>query len=582
MPYNGSGGFTSIGAPYFPAVPNTTILADQFNLVLNDVFAGLGQAITRDGQSPATANLPMGGNKHTGAASATGSGEYLVYGQNSGLIGNSWTFNGANYTWSGNPTHSGNHTFAGSLTVAGAATFNGNMLLGNASTDTLTIAPANVTWSNDPVHTGTHTFAGRLNASLGIRALSGAVAPFTPDAGYAFSGDSDSGMFSPADGVLQFGVNGVEVGRLTGTSAVWDVTTQIQNSAPSLRWRETDQTLPAGLWRAVLDGNNLFLQRNTAGDGSFSSATSNMTWAASGAVGIGTANPRTDLEIASAGEATTAFFSNDGPADAKIWRIGVSSAAGRPFLIDAVNDAYTAAAAAYQIDRSGAAITQHIWFTSNGSMHLDIQGRLLLGTTSTDRRVDIVAPSGHAASVVRVQSVSRSTLEWTGAQFEAYTQAGSTIDFASVAFHVQDASNAPQIGYRGDTQRIGIFSSTGSPLCTVDNSGRDLNPSGRIRSAVTTPAYASSLTIDALAQDLVLVGTLTGNVTSMTINNPAQGQFLTIRFKQDGTGNRTVAVPSGAKVSGSVGTAANQVSYLNITYNSTDARWEGSWMVVPV
>lgn len=180
MPYNGSGGFISIGAPYFPAVPNTTILADQFNLVLNDVFAGLGQVITRDGQSPATANLPMGGNKHTGVASATGSGEYLVYGQNSGLIGNSWTFNGANYTWSGNPTHSGNHTFSGAvtvggtltasgalaasgaLTVAGVTTLNGNMVFGDAGTDTLAIAPSAVTWSNNPTHSGNHTFSGNL------------------------------------------------------------------------------------------------------------------------------------------------------------------------------------------------------------------------------------------------------------------------------------------------------------------------------------------------------------------------------------------------------------------------------------
>lgn len=479
---------------------------------------------------------------------------------------------------------SGAATFSSSLTVDGATTLNGNMVFGNAGSDTVTFASSNITWSGNPTHSGTHTFSGLVNASLGVRAQSGAVAPFTPNAGYAFSGDSDSGMFSPADGVLQFGVNGVEAARLDGTALTVALPRIIiNNDAPYFQIQETDQVLPAGRWRLGGAAGSFQLQRNTAGDGGFGTLATAMSWGASGAVGIGTANPRTDLEIASAGEVTTAFFSNDGPADAKIWRIGASGAAGRPFVIDVVNDAYSAAAAAYQIDRSGATVTQHIWFTSNGSMRLDTQGRLLLGTTSTDRRVDIVAPSGHAASVVRAQSVNRTSTNWSQAQFEAYTQAGSSVDFASIAFHVQDASFAAQVGFNGTTGRIGFFDDTGANnLLTVDGQGRDLNPNGRIRSKVSTPAFSATPTFDALAQDLVIFGTLTANVTSMTINNPAQGQFLTIRFKQDGTGNRTVAVPSGAKVSGSVGTAANQVSYLNITYNSTDARWEGSWLVVPV
>lgn len=85
MPFNGSGGFVSIGAPDFPAVDGTTILASQYNNQLNDIFNGLGNAVTRDGQSPATANLPMGGFKHTNVASASGSGQYIAWGQNATL-----------------------------------------------------------------------------------------------------------------------------------------------------------------------------------------------------------------------------------------------------------------------------------------------------------------------------------------------------------------------------------------------------------------------------------------------------------------------------------------------------------------
>ena len=38
-------------------------------------------------------------------------------------------------TWSGNPTHSGNHTWSGTQN------FNGNVVVGDAGTDTLTVAP---------------------------------------------------------------------------------------------------------------------------------------------------------------------------------------------------------------------------------------------------------------------------------------------------------------------------------------------------------------------------------------------------------------------------------------------------------
>lgn len=82
MPFNGSGVFVPIAAPDYPATPNTLIRAAQFNNNLTDIFNGLTTCITRNGQSPAQANLPMAGFKHTGAGDATAAGQYLVYGQN--------------------------------------------------------------------------------------------------------------------------------------------------------------------------------------------------------------------------------------------------------------------------------------------------------------------------------------------------------------------------------------------------------------------------------------------------------------------------------------------------------------------
>lgn len=102
--------------------------------------------------------------------------------------------------------------------------------------------------------------------------------------------------------------------------------------------------------------------------------------------------------------------------------------------------------------------------------------------------------------------------------------------------------------------------------------------------ARTTPvavSYAAALAIDASAANLIKVGNLTGNVTSMTISNAAEGQFIAIRFRQDATGGRTIAVPAGAAVTGAPNSAANKTSYLNLTWNATDARWEGAWTAIP-
>lgn len=59
MPYNGSGQFISPGYPYFPAVPNTYIIAAYFNTVINDIYQGLSTAVTKDGQNPMAANFVM-------------------------------------------------------------------------------------------------------------------------------------------------------------------------------------------------------------------------------------------------------------------------------------------------------------------------------------------------------------------------------------------------------------------------------------------------------------------------------------------------------------------------------------------
>lgn len=58
MPLNGSGTYTP-PTPAYPAIPNTTILASDFNTILEDLTTALSLAVYKDGQASMVANLNM-------------------------------------------------------------------------------------------------------------------------------------------------------------------------------------------------------------------------------------------------------------------------------------------------------------------------------------------------------------------------------------------------------------------------------------------------------------------------------------------------------------------------------------------
>lgn len=86
MPWNGTGTY-ALPPAYSPEVNGTVIDAVRYNGLTSDVATGISIALAKDGQNIPTANLPMGGFKHTGAspAGAAAVGEYLVYGQTLGV-----------------------------------------------------------------------------------------------------------------------------------------------------------------------------------------------------------------------------------------------------------------------------------------------------------------------------------------------------------------------------------------------------------------------------------------------------------------------------------------------------------------
>lgn len=78
MSFNGSGVYTLPGAPL---VTGEIVSATENNSFRNDVATALNVAWTRDGQAPATANIPMGNHIFTGLAAGVAAGDSVRYEQ---------------------------------------------------------------------------------------------------------------------------------------------------------------------------------------------------------------------------------------------------------------------------------------------------------------------------------------------------------------------------------------------------------------------------------------------------------------------------------------------------------------------
>ena len=78
MARNGSGTYNRAVAPY---VAGTTITAATVNQEMDDIATALTQSMARDGQAPATANIPMGGFRLTGLGNAIANTDAAAFGQ---------------------------------------------------------------------------------------------------------------------------------------------------------------------------------------------------------------------------------------------------------------------------------------------------------------------------------------------------------------------------------------------------------------------------------------------------------------------------------------------------------------------
>lgn len=74
MPFDGSGNYVLPGAPNFPAVSNTPIVAAYYNAVLNDLASALSTTFLRNGSAAITGNLNLNsyGLQNVGATTMLG------------------------------------------------------------------------------------------------------------------------------------------------------------------------------------------------------------------------------------------------------------------------------------------------------------------------------------------------------------------------------------------------------------------------------------------------------------------------------------------------------------------------------
>lgn len=84
MAWNGLGQYV-LNPLYDPETNGNVIDAVKHNGRFNDLATGITACLAKNGENTPTANLPMGGFKHTGVAAATAAGQYVEYAQAVGL-----------------------------------------------------------------------------------------------------------------------------------------------------------------------------------------------------------------------------------------------------------------------------------------------------------------------------------------------------------------------------------------------------------------------------------------------------------------------------------------------------------------
>lgn len=99
MPFNGSGTFTRLYSWVQDAANGIDILSTRMDNEMNGMATALSDCVTRDGQSPWTANLPAGGFKITGLGTPTSSADSATKGYVDGIAQGEWKAESNSFAW---------------------------------------------------------------------------------------------------------------------------------------------------------------------------------------------------------------------------------------------------------------------------------------------------------------------------------------------------------------------------------------------------------------------------------------------------------------------------------------------------
>lgn len=116
------------------------------------------------------------------------------------------------------------------------------------------------------------------------------------------------------------------------------------------------------------------------------------------------------------------------------------------------------------------------------------------------------------------------------------------------------------------------------PALTGTTTAVNITQSGRYLSTPDALVDAATIAVDASLGNRFTV-TLTGNRTLGNPTNPVDGQMIMFVIRQDGTGNRTIALDTAYRLgtdisSVTLSTGANKTDYLGVYYNGTDSKWD--------
>jgi hypothetical protein len=289
--------------------------------------------------------------------------------------------------------------------TTGAVTLGGTLAVANGGTGvTTSTGTGSVVLNTSPT-----LVTPTLGAASATSIANGLGAVGTPS--YTFTGDLNTGMWSPAADTIAFSEGGVEAMRIDssanvgiGTTVPRSILSAASATGSTLTLESTDTTLTSNDVVGEIDfyandgsvngigvkasvrafandaaGNNIALAFATS-DGT-SLATDRMVITGPGNVGIGTTAPQRILHIATA-EPTVVLQTTSAAVDENRWRVRVSTAGD--FAIGTMNDAFSAGQNAYVIDRStDITVENHIWSTAGSErMRLTSVGSLLVATTS--------------------------------------------------------------------------------------------------------------------------------------------------------------------------------------------------------